>query len=55
MKIIVLAGGNSPERNVSFISGIEVTKALRKKGHECFWIYMKEQIVKTFQQNINIP
>lgn len=29
-----MAGGTSPERNVSLYSGIEITNALRKKGHE---------------------
>ena len=34
MKIIVLAGGDSTEREVSLISGHMVEKALREKGHE---------------------
>ena len=34
MKIVVLAGGLSSERNVSFVSGREVAKALRSKGHK---------------------
>lgn len=34
MKILVLAGGLSNERNVSLASGAMVTNALRKKGHE---------------------
>lgn len=34
MKTIVLAGGISPERNVSLTSGIKVATALMKKGHE---------------------
>ena len=33
MKIVVLAGGLSSERNVSFSSGTMVTEALRKRGH----------------------
>ncbi len=33
MKIVVLAGGLSTERDVSLISGTQVCKALRKKGH----------------------
>ncbi|MFD0896326.1 D-alanine--D-alanine ligase family protein [Loigolactobacillus binensis] len=33
MKIVVLAGGRSPERNVSLSSGAKITAALRKKGH----------------------
>ena len=33
MKIIVLAGGTSTEREISVVSGTQVTKALRAKGH----------------------
>lgn len=34
MKIVVLAGGLSPERNVSLSSGSMVCQALRDKGHQ---------------------
>lgn len=34
MKIVVLAGGLSPERNVSLSSGILVAEALRGRGHQ---------------------
>lgn len=34
MRIVVLAGGTSTERDVSISSGIQVADALRKKGHE---------------------
>ena len=34
MKIVVLAGGLSPERNVSLSSGAMVCQALRDRGHE---------------------
>lgn len=33
MKIVVLAGGLSPERNVSLSSGVMVAQALRERGH----------------------
>lgn len=33
MKIVVLAGGLSAERNVSLSSGVMVTQALRERGH----------------------
>lgn len=33
MKIVVLAGGRSPERNVSLSSSVMITNALREKGH----------------------
>lgn len=34
MKIVVLAGGTSTERDVSLVSGTGVYKALKKKGHD---------------------
>ena len=34
MKILVLAGGTSSERAISIVSGMQVTKALREKGHQ---------------------
>ncbi|MBQ7370465.1 MAG: D-alanine--D-alanine ligase [Blautia sp.] len=34
MKIVVLAGGTSTERDVSIVSGTGVCTALRKKGHQ---------------------
>ena len=34
MKIVVLAGGLSPERNVSLSSGCKVCAALRERGHQ---------------------
>ncbi len=33
MKVVVLAGGTSTERDVSIVSGTNVCKALRSKGH----------------------
>ena len=33
MNIIVLAGGSSTEREVSIVSGTQVTRALRERGH----------------------
>ncbi|KRK36419.1 D-alanine--D-alanine ligase family protein [Loigolactobacillus bifermentans] len=38
MKIVVLAGGRSPERNVSLSSGAMITSALREKGHQAVLI-----------------
>ena len=38
MKIVVLAGGRSTERNVSISSGYRLTNALRSKGHEATFI-----------------
>jgi len=34
MKIIVLMGGNSPERDVSLVSGEAITEGLRQAGHQ---------------------
>ncbi len=34
MKIVVLAGGLSPERNVSLSSGTKIAQALRERGHQ---------------------
>ena len=34
MKVLVLAGGLSPERNVSLSSGSKVCEALRERGHQ---------------------
>lgn len=33
MKVVVLAGGISPERDVSLCTGTMIYKALRKRGH----------------------
>lgn len=38
MKIVVLAGGNSTERDVSLVSGTGVYKALKSKGHKVVMI-----------------
>lgn len=38
MKIVVLAGGTSTERNVSIVSGTKVCEALRSKGHEAILV-----------------
>lgn len=46
MKILVLAGGTSTERDVSIVSGTEVCKALRSIGHQAVLIdvfFGKEQ------------
>ena len=40
MKIVVLAGGLSPERNVSLSSGSMVCQALRERGHEAAFVDM---------------
>lgn len=47
MKILVLAGGTSTERDVSIVSGTEVCKALRSIGHQAVLLdvfFGKEQV-----------
>ena len=34
MKIVVLAGGTSTERDVSLVTGKKVYQALKNKGHQ---------------------
>jgi len=38
MKIVVLSGGRSTERNVSLSSGVKITNALRSKGYEVAYV-----------------
>ncbi len=40
MKIVVLAGGLSTERNVSLVSGTGICRALRQKGHKAILVDM---------------
>lgn len=44
MNIIVLAGGLSPERNVSLSSGSLISSALRRKGHKVLMLDVYEGI-----------
>ena len=38
MKIVVLAGGTSTERDVSIVSGTGICGALRQKGHQAILV-----------------
>ena len=40
MNIVVLAGGLSPERQVSLVSGTSICRALRQKGHKAVLVDM---------------
>ena len=40
MNIVVLAGGLSPERQVSLVSGTGICRALRNKGHQAVLVDM---------------
>ena len=58
MRIVVLAGGTSTERDVSISSGLLVASALRKKGHlvvllDVFTGYEKDilDVDELFKQN----
>jgi D-alanine-D-alanine ligase len=44
MKILVLMGGTSSEREVSLVSGAEVARALREKGHQVVEMDVKEEL-----------
>ena len=44
MNIVVLAGGLSPERNVSLSSGSLISSALRRKGHNVLMLDIYEGI-----------
>ena len=59
MKIVVLAGGSSTERSISIVSGTEVAKALRSKGHNVFLIDMfygcsDEEAADAFEKEFDI-
>ena len=47
MNIVVLAGGLSPERNVSLTSGSLISSALRRKGHKVLMLDVYEGIRST--------
>ena len=52
MKIVVLAGGLSTERDVSFKTGEMVTKALRENGHQVILldVFMEEDLTGIFDR-----
>lgn len=56
MKVVVLAGGTSTERDVSLISGSMIYKALKKKNHEVILLdvylgYDRADYLEVFQKN----
>ena len=58
MDIVVLAGGLSTERDVSFVTGNMVSKALRKNGHRVILLDVFMDIVirkKISVIYLNIP
>ena len=40
MKIVVLGGGISTEREVSLVSAVSVCRALRERGHQAVFVDM---------------
>ena len=52
MKIVVLAGGLSTERDVSLTTGTMVCNALREKGHQAILVDLFFG-VETLPENIN--
>ncbi|MDO4489975.1 MAG: D-alanine--D-alanine ligase [Lachnospiraceae bacterium] len=59
MKIVVLAGGTSTERNVSVVSGTGVCKALRERGHQAilldvFFGWAEADPAKVFEEEFDV-
>ncbi len=59
MKIAVLAGGKSTERNVSLSSGSKITNALRSKGYDAtmidlFFGMMNLRMVKVMKTYLSL-
>ena len=60
MKIVVLAGGTSTEREVSILSGTTVCKALRERGHQAvlldvfFGLVSEKSLREVFTDNYDV-
>ena len=46
MKVVVLAGGTSTERDVSLVTGIMIYKALKKNGHRTSIVEVGNLVLK---------
>ncbi len=55
LKIAVLLGGTSAERDVSLISGQEIAKALRQNGHHVLAIdcAFGDMLIEDWEKDIN--
>ncbi|MDZ7796875.1 MAG: hypothetical protein U5N56_07465 [Candidatus Marinimicrobia bacterium] len=55
MKICVLLGGASPERNVSLSSGISIGRTLEKMGHQLLYLDPATPLaeMETFRKNLD--
>ena len=51
MKIVVLAGGLSPERQVSLVSGENICRALRASGHRAVLV----DTLKEYRVELSVP
>ena len=51
MKIVVLAGGLSPERQVSLVSGESICRALRSLGHRAVLV----DTLKEYRVELSVP
>ena len=54
MKIVVLAGGLSGERNVSLSSGCMVCQALRERGHEAAFVDMYLDVIFSSRGDVRV-
>ena len=54
MKIVVLAGGLSTERDVSLASGAGICRTLRENGHDAFLMDVSLRIVQSAGIFINL-
>lgn len=56
MRVLIITGGNSSERKISFISAKQVQKALRKKGHkvELFDLKKGHENIKEIASNFHV-
>ena len=59
MKIVVLAGGTSTEREVSIVSGTGVCKALRERGHQAilldvFFGWEEAEVDRAFESSYDV-
>ena len=57
MKIAVLMGGTSAEREVSLASGLGVVKALRERGHQAWTVdtargFVPEEDESVFEEEV---
>ena len=52
MRIVVLLGGDSEERDVSLVSGCQVADALRQGGHDVVCVDPVKGVIKELGERI---